>query len=76
LDRVIKKVHCHHFWAAFINFNFFRSSLKNEIRGQFITLKKLMGKFVISKQMGLICNFWEIYWGSIWKIWGSKCKIL
>jgi len=37
------KFHCHHFWATFINFNFFGPNLKIEIRGQFVNFKKFEG---------------------------------
>jgi len=38
-----KKFQCHRFWGTFINFKFFGSNLKIEIRGQFVNFKKFEG---------------------------------
>jgi len=54
-----KKFHNDHFWATFINFNFFWPNLKIEIRGQFVNFKYLRGQNIIFKNFeGPICNFW------------------
>jgi len=38
-----KKIHCHHFWATFVIFNFVGPNLKIEIRGQSVNFKKIEG---------------------------------
>jgi hypothetical protein len=38
-----KIIHFHYFWATFINFKFFGSNLKIEIRGQFVNSKNFEG---------------------------------
>ena len=53
-----KRFHCHHFWATFVNFNFFGPNLKIEISDQFVNYKILRGQIIIFEKIeGSIYNF-------------------
>jgi len=61
-----KKLHYHHFWKTFINFNFLGPNFKIEIRGQFVSFKNLRGQIIIFENFeGPIYNFFGNLLGQI-----------